>query len=159
MNHLAKIEKELTLSSMSFKSKHLSTQLIQFSKLALFWFNYYSHSLWREGLPKKSHILQLRLTGRFAINVVDDIIIVHHQTSQTSLLFDIRFPSSTTQGDVTYHLSIVPPYTIKPFKLDDSDFELCKHHLGFIFYKNINNNIVNTYTLYLKLLLYLYLYL
>lgn len=27
----------------------------------------------------KSHVLKMGLSGRFAINVVDDVIIVHHQ--------------------------------------------------------------------------------
>lgn len=36
---------------------------------------------------KKSHILKLDLRGRFAINVVDNLIIVHHQASKVILLF------------------------------------------------------------------------
>lgn len=31
--------------------------------------------------PVKSNVLKLGLSGRFAINVVDDIILVHHQAS------------------------------------------------------------------------------
>lgn len=30
-------------------------------------------------VPVKSHVLKLGLSGRFAINVVDDIILIHHQ--------------------------------------------------------------------------------
>lgn len=29
----------------------------------------------------KSHVLKLGLCGRFAINVIDDLIVVHHQVS------------------------------------------------------------------------------
>lgn len=29
--------------------------------------------------PKKSHILRLGHSGRFAMNIVDDLIVVHHQ--------------------------------------------------------------------------------
>lgn len=29
--------------------------------------------------PGKSHVLKMGLSGRFAINVVDDIILIHHQ--------------------------------------------------------------------------------
>lgn len=29
--------------------------------------------------PRKSHILRLGHSGRFAMNVVDDLIVVHHQ--------------------------------------------------------------------------------
>lgn len=31
---------------------------------------------------RKSHILKLDKSGRFAINVVDNLIIVHHQASK-----------------------------------------------------------------------------
>lgn len=31
--------------------------------------------------PVKSHVLKLGLSGRFAINVVDNLILVHHQVS------------------------------------------------------------------------------
>lgn len=31
--------------------------------------------------PKKSHVLQLGHSGRFAMNIVDDLIVVHHQVS------------------------------------------------------------------------------
>lgn len=29
--------------------------------------------------PVKSHVLKLGLSGRFAINIVDDLVLVHHQ--------------------------------------------------------------------------------
>lgn len=29
--------------------------------------------------PVKTHVLKLGLSGRFAINVVDDLVLVHHQ--------------------------------------------------------------------------------
>lgn len=32
--------------------------------------------------PQKSHILQLGHSGRFAINIVDDLIVVHHQVDR-----------------------------------------------------------------------------
>ena len=31
---------------------------------------------------KKSHILRLDMSGRFAVNVVDNLIVVHHQASK-----------------------------------------------------------------------------
>lgn len=33
---------------------------------------------------KRSHILKLDVSGKFAINVVDNLIIVHHQTTKVS---------------------------------------------------------------------------
>ncbi|KAK7582636.1 hypothetical protein V9T40_014081 [Parthenolecanium corni] len=38
---------------------------------------------------KKTHVLKLSLCGRFALNIVDDLIVVHHQISKTSFIFDI----------------------------------------------------------------------
>ncbi|MEQ2158723.1 hypothetical protein GOODEAATRI_015345 [Goodea atripinnis] len=36
----------------------------------------------REGACKKSHILKLNTTGKFALNIVDNLVVVHHQSSQ-----------------------------------------------------------------------------
>ncbi|GLH05996.1 Uncharacterized protein GBIM_11526 [Gryllus bimaculatus] len=65
---------------------------------------------------KKSHILRLDMSGRFAINVVDNLIIVHHQASKTSMLFDINLPGES-DGFVTYHQPVAPAQPIKPFSL------------------------------------------
>lgn len=35
--------------------------------------------------PKKCHILRLGHTGRFAMNIVDDLIAVHHQVAEEIL--------------------------------------------------------------------------
>lgn len=39
----------------------------------------------REGNCKKAHVLKLNTTGKFALNVVDNLVVVHHQSSQVSL--------------------------------------------------------------------------
>lgn len=38
--------------------------------------------VFREGVCKKSHILKLNMTGKFALNIVDNLVVVHHQSSQ-----------------------------------------------------------------------------
>nr|CAD7398869.1 unnamed protein product [Timema poppensis] len=65
---------------------------------------------------KKSHILRLDMGGRFAINVVDSLIVVHHQASKTSMLFDINMKGES-DGFVTYHNPVTQPRPIKPFSL------------------------------------------
>ncbi|XP_014235471.1 uncharacterized protein C18orf8 [Trichogramma pretiosum] len=65
---------------------------------------------------RKSHILKLDMSGRFAINVVDNIIIVHHQASRTSIIFDIMLPG-VSDGTVIHHTAIAPPKPIKPYSL------------------------------------------
>lgn len=49
-----------------------------FSNLFLLCFNC------REGTCKKTHVLKLNTTGKFALNVVDNLVVVHHQSSQVS---------------------------------------------------------------------------
>ena len=40
----------------------------------------------REGPAKKTDILKLDMSGRFAVNVVDNLIMVHHQASKVSVI-------------------------------------------------------------------------
>lgn len=65
---------------------------------------------------KRSHILKLDVSGKFAINVVDNLIIVHHQTTKTSMIFDIML-SGISDGTVMHHTSIAPAKPIKPYSL------------------------------------------
>ncbi|XP_070172019.1 regulator of MON1-CCZ1 complex [Polyergus mexicanus] len=65
---------------------------------------------------KKSHMLKLDVSGRFAINVVDNLIIVHHQASKTSMIFDIML-SGVSDGTVMHHTSVTMAKPIKPFNL------------------------------------------
>ncbi|XP_046386131.1 regulator of MON1-CCZ1 complex [Ischnura elegans] len=66
--------------------------------------------------PKKSHILELNMSGRFAVNIVDNLVIVHHEASKTSVLYDIRLPGETDCG-ITRHKPVAPPRPIRPFSL------------------------------------------
>uniref|UniRef100_A0A034V0V0 Uncharacterized protein C18orf8 n=1 Tax=Bactrocera dorsalis TaxID=27457 RepID=A0A034V0V0_BACDO len=66
--------------------------------------------------PRKCHVLRLGHVGRFAINTVDNLIVVHHQASATSLLFDIALSGEQANG-VTYHTPITPGRSIRPFAL------------------------------------------
>lgn len=65
---------------------------------------------------RKCHILRLGLVGRFAINTLDNLIIVHHQASASSMLFDIALKGEQI-GDITYHTPIIPARSIRPFGL------------------------------------------
>ncbi|XP_065161012.1 regulator of MON1-CCZ1 complex-like [Atheta coriaria] len=66
--------------------------------------------------PVKSHVLKLGLTGRFAINIVDNLVLIHHQASRSSLVFDIALPIES-DGNVTYHTPIAPARSLKPATL------------------------------------------
>lgn len=88
--------------------------------------------------PRKSHILRLGLSGRFAMNIVDDLIVVHHQATSTSLLFDIGLTGSTDAAEVCTHDPITAARSIRPITLplpslsfvsQTKSCELCKIRL------------------------------
>ncbi|XP_059140250.1 regulator of MON1-CCZ1 complex-like isoform X2 [Physella acuta] len=74
------------------------------------------YQLQKEGPARKTDILKLDMSGRFAINVVDNLIMVHHQASKTSVIFDIKLEGKS-DGFVNYHYPVLSPLGIKPFKL------------------------------------------
>ena len=69
--------------------------------------------------PKVTHILELELTGRFALNVVDNLVIVHHQTSQTSLIYDVKSKMCRTEDSIPRFRTLIPPHRIEPFVTSD----------------------------------------
>ncbi|XP_077411201.1 regulator of MON1-CCZ1 complex [Vanacampus margaritifer] len=66
----------------------------------------------REGVCKKTHVLKLNTTGKFALNIVDNLVVVHHQSTQTSLMFDIKLKES--DGAVSAHHPVLPARSIQP---------------------------------------------
>ena len=71
----------------------------------------------QKDLPaKKSVVLRLGSIGRFAVNVVDNLIAVHHQASKTSMIFDIRL-ASEYDGQVHYYHPVLSPLPIEPYKM------------------------------------------
>uniref|UniRef100_A0A667ZVB2 Regulator of MON1-CCZ1 n=1 Tax=Myripristis murdjan TaxID=586833 RepID=A0A667ZVB2_9TELE len=73
----------------------------------------------REGACKKSHVLKLNTTGKFALNIVDNLVVVHHQSSQTSLIFDIRLREPDCA--VNTHQPVLPARSIHPYRIPLSD--------------------------------------
>ncbi|XP_072901556.1 regulator of MON1-CCZ1 complex isoform X1 [Hemitrygon akajei] len=70
----------------------------------------------REGQCKKMHILKLNTIGKFALNVVDNLVVVHHQSTQTSMIFDIKLRAEF-DGAVTVHQQVLLPLSIHPCKI------------------------------------------
>lgn len=68
---------------------------------------------------KKSHVLMLGFSGRVAVSIIDSIVIVHHQTSKMSLLYDVALNGEPDPLDksVMMHSTIVPGKSIKPLLL------------------------------------------
>ncbi|XP_036409459.1 regulator of MON1-CCZ1 complex [Megalops cyprinoides] len=69
----------------------------------------------REGSCKKTHVLKLNTTGKFALNVVDNLVVVHHQSSQTSIIFDIKLKDLDSALNV--HQPVLPARSIHPYKI------------------------------------------
>ncbi|XP_077208716.1 regulator of MON1-CCZ1 complex isoform X3 [Paroedura picta] len=70
----------------------------------------------REGSCKKLHILKLYRTGKFALNVVDNLVVVHHQDTETSLIFDIKLKGEF-DGTITLHQLVLPARSIQPYQI------------------------------------------
>ncbi|XP_074843389.1 regulator of MON1-CCZ1 complex isoform X2 [Carettochelys insculpta] len=70
----------------------------------------------REGSCKKMHILKLNRTGKFALNVVDNLVVVHHQDTETSVIFDIKLKGEF-DGTVTLHHFVLPARSIQPYEI------------------------------------------
>lgn len=69
----------------------------------------------------KTDVLVLDMTGRFAVNIVDNMVVVHHQATRMTLLYDIRH-SRTAARDPTarglvLHYPMVTPLSIAPAHL------------------------------------------
>ncbi|XP_057554097.1 regulator of MON1-CCZ1 complex isoform X3 [Hippopotamus amphibius kiboko] len=70
----------------------------------------------REGACKKMHILKLNRTGKFALNVVDNLVVVHHQDTETSVIFDIKLRGEF-DGTITLHHPVLPARSIQPYQI------------------------------------------
>ncbi|XP_077480550.1 regulator of MON1-CCZ1 complex [Stigmatopora argus] len=73
------------------------------------------YHLAREGACKKTHVLKLNTAGKFALNIVDNLVVVHHQSSQTSLIFDIKLKEP--DGTVGTHRPVLPARSIRPCRI------------------------------------------
>lgn len=67
---------------------------------------------------RKTFVLQLNTSGRFAVNTVDNLVIVHHQASKTSMVFDIRL-KGVSDGQVTCLGPVLSPLSIQPYALEE----------------------------------------
>ncbi|XP_028175226.1 regulator of MON1-CCZ1 complex, partial [Ostrinia furnacalis] len=70
------------------------------------------------GVGSVTHVLQTGLVGRFAVSVVDDLLVVHHQSSHTSQLFDIQ-EDVKVENSTAHHIPTVQGCAMKPASLGD----------------------------------------
>ena len=64
---------------------------------------------------QKRHILRLSQSGKCALNVVDNLILIHHQPSKTTYVYDIEESSTAqTDGFQTVHEPLLSALSIQP---------------------------------------------
>lgn len=78
------------------------------------------YQLQRDMPAKKAAVLRLGAVGRFAVNVVDNLIVVHHQASKTSMLFDLKL-NAEYDGQISYHYPVLSPLPIQPCQLEQKN--------------------------------------
>lgn len=85
---------------------------------------------------KKMHVLKLGFSGRVAISIIDSIIIVHHQTSKVSLLFDVALNGEIDSFDksLMIHSPLLAGKSIKPFSIKMPSVSLKENSLNFEMY-------------------------
>ncbi len=70
------------------------------------------YKLLTDSPAKKTNVLKINLSGRFTLNIIDELIIVHHRQSYSSMVFDIKMPGEF-DGYVTCNYPIIKRTTIK----------------------------------------------
>ncbi|MEE6464226.1 hypothetical protein FKM82_006215 [Ascaphus truei] len=130
MSKLAKFEIELpaaTAKSLKISERDIAMATI-YDQLYVLFLRHHSkvsnsagaevvlYHLPKEGYCKKTHILKLNRTGKFALNVVDNLVVVHHQDTETSVIFDIRLRGEF-DGTVTLHQPVLPARSIHPYQI------------------------------------------
>lgn len=127
MSKMSKIEIELPVvpkpAKLSLSERDVAVATI-YGQLYVMYLKHHSRAansaevvlyhLPREGSCKKSHVLKLNTTGKFALNVVDNLVVVHHQSSQTSILFDINLRDPDLAVNV--HQPVLPARSIHPYR-------------------------------------------
>ena len=74
-----------------------------------------------EAPAKLMHVLNLDMSGRFTLSVVDNLVVVHHQGMKTSLLYDISYEAEQQSHGVTSlykkHQPMLAPLSIAPTRM------------------------------------------
>ena len=85
------------------------------------------YQLQRDMPAKKTAVLKLGAIGRFAVNIVDNLIVIHHQASKTSMIFDLKL-NAEYERQISYHYPVLSPLPIQPcpFALGSSKSEEAK---------------------------------
>lgn len=75
------------------------------------------YTLHNDSPAKLAHVLNIDMTGRFTLSVVDNLVVAHHQGWKTSLLFDISYECETVSGS-KQHQPMLAPLSLAPARME-----------------------------------------
>lgn len=74
------------------------------------------YTVYKYKTVKRTHTLELsdKIDGKFALNIVDNLILVHHKTSKTTMIFDINLANDSNAGGIiSYKLPLTEAKPVK----------------------------------------------
>lgn len=87
------------------------------------------------GLTVKTHTLDLDVSGRFAINILDNLIIAHDQPSKKSFIYDIMIDSTEKSDCPKHYVSLVDSQPIRPLLLEGKSERIEMYSLNWVFFQ------------------------
>lgn len=85
------------------------------------------------GMTTKTHTLDLDINGRFALNVVDNLVIAHDQPSRSSFIFDIMIESTEKSDHPRHYVSLIDSQPIRALEVEDKNIQM--YSLNWVFFQ------------------------
>lgn len=76
------------------------------------------YNLHMEAPARLAQVLNIDMSGRFTLSVVDNLVAVHHPGWKTSLLFDISYEAESSTTLYKRHQPILAPLSIAPTRFE-----------------------------------------
>lgn len=83
----------------------------------------------------KTHTLDLDVSGRFAISIHDNLIVVHDEPSRTSSIFDLMIKSTEKSDCAGHFVSLIGSHPIRPPAPDDLGKTMDMYSLNWVFFQ------------------------
>lgn len=74
------------------------------------------YTLSKDSPARKTHVLLLETSGKLAVSILDNLIVVHHQACKTSSIYDIRM-NGESDGRISTVKPFLPSVAIRPYFL------------------------------------------
>lgn len=89
----------------------------------------------RSGFTSKTHTLDLDVSGRFAISIHDNLVVVHDEPSKTSSIFDIMIKSTEKSDCAGHFVSLIGSQPLRSPPPDDSGKRMDMYSLNWVFFQ------------------------